>query len=186
MIPSGCAPALSKKVAVLAETEAGYQRRRFGDLTLALDWADRLSVRTVIIDVEPLIAPWKSGSKELRAGVDAVMDVVGKMKTVHVVAFATNSTREFSMDPARHTGAIYWHSARKPFAIHRYALLPSPGIVIGDQYLTDGILALRLGFAFAEVLPEHPAPPLGPAVLRLAGRIVSSGDSFWRPKSGQA
>ena len=43
-------------------------------------------------------------------------------------------------------------------------------MVVGDQLATDGVLAWRLGFAFAYVRHPETRHPWGPAVLRQLSR----------------
>jgi len=47
-----------------------------------------------------------------------------------------------------------------------------PGVVIGDQVATDGILARRLGYAFILFDPQLAGVPAGPRLMGAAGRIV--------------
>jgi hypothetical protein len=43
-------------------------------------------------------------------------------------------------------------------------------VVVGDQLATDGVLAWRLGFAFAYVRHPEIRRPFGPTVLRALSR----------------
>ena len=52
-----------------------------------------------------------------------------------------------------------------------YRGFPLPGVVIGDQVATDGILARRLGYAF--VLHRPPGRiPAGPRLMNRLGQLV--------------
>ena len=55
--------------------------------------ARELSVRTIIFDVEPLVAYWLSGQKSLDQGVTRILDEVKAVPSVRAVVFATNSAR---------------------------------------------------------------------------------------------
>jgi hypothetical protein len=48
---------------------------------------------------------------------------------------------------------------------------PRPGMLIGDQIATDGILARRLGYAFV-LYDAGVDAPLGPRLLGVFGRLV--------------
>jgi hypothetical protein len=123
--------------------------------------------------VEPLVAFWDSSQETLDRGVVAVFDEVRAIPEVEVVCFATNSARRPSALPA---GAgirvMYLSSARKPIRIAPYQTLPRPGIVIGDQTATDGVLARRLGYTFLHYCPQLPDVPLGPRLLQQCGQAV--------------
>jgi predicted HAD superfamily phosphohydrolase YqeG len=91
---------------------------------------------------------------------------------IRAVCFATNSARRPSALPgAPGIDVSYIVSARKPAHLAAYSRLPRPGVVIGDQLMTDGLLARRLGYAFLHYRPAEPAPA-GPRLLDLAGRVV--------------
>ena len=55
--------------------------------------AGNLDVRTMIFDVEPLVAYWDSGQEVLDQGIARVCGEVGAMPDVQVLCFATNSLR---------------------------------------------------------------------------------------------
>jgi predicted HAD superfamily phosphohydrolase YqeG len=89
-----------------------------------------------------------------------------------VVCFATNATRRPRAVPgSAGVQVVYLASARKPMRIASYQSFPRPGVVVGDQIATDGLLARRLGYAFVQY-----RPPLdemaGPRLLRQLGRLV--------------
>lgn len=120
-----------------------------------------LGLRTVIVDVEPLVAHWKSGSEEIEAGVARVR---AALDAEVIVVFATNSLR----------GCLsyeeYIAKAGKPFRLSRYRGLPLPGGVLGDQVATDGLLARRLGFTFLHYCPILDRVPFGPRLMRGLGK----------------
>jgi hypothetical protein len=45
-------------------------------------------------------------------------------------------------------------------------------VVIGDQVVTDGILARRLGYTFVLYVPEEPGVPLAPRLMAACGRLL--------------
>ena len=69
----------------------GYER--LAGLDEVLDCARELSARTVIFDIEPLVAYWDSGQADLDRGVALVLSQVETVPSVQVVCFATNSLR---------------------------------------------------------------------------------------------
>jgi predicted HAD superfamily phosphohydrolase YqeG len=139
----------------------------------AVRQAGELSARTMVFDVEPLIAYWDSGQDALDQGVARVLSEVAAAPAVQVVCFATNSLRRPSAIPsAPGVQVVYLASAGKPFRTAPYRGFPRPGMVIGDQVATDGILASRLGYTFVLVNPELMDIPAGPRLMRAGGRLV--------------
>ena len=139
----------------------------------AVRQAGELSARTMVFDVEPLIAYWDSGQDALDQGVARVLSEVAAVPTVQVVCFATNSLRRPSAIPsAPGVQVVYLASAGKPFRTAPYRDFPRPGMVIGDQVATDGILASRLGYTFVLVSLELMDIPAGPRLMRAGGRLV--------------
>jgi predicted HAD superfamily phosphohydrolase YqeG len=66
----------------------------------------------------------------------------------------------------------YLASAYKPFRVDLYRDLPKPGVLIGDQVLTDGLLALRLGYVFVQYTPGQNGVPRRPWLLAQGGRLA--------------
>jgi predicted HAD superfamily phosphohydrolase YqeG len=139
--------------------------------------ADRirdLGAQTVIYDVEPLVAHWDSPQAALDQGIAAVVSQVAAIGGVKVVCFATNSARFPSVLPAAPPGlqVRYVVSARKPLRTAPYADLPRPGVVVGDQIATDGLLARRIGFSFLHFQPGPGTVPAGPHALMRCGEVL--------------
>jgi len=131
-----------------------------------------LSARTVIFDVEPLVAYWNGTQGTLDEGIARVLSEMAELPTVEVVCFSTNSSRRPSVVPtAAGARVVYLASAGKPLRTSVYQRFPRPGAVIGDQVATDGILARRLGYVFIQFDPP-PGSPAGPRVMAAAGRLV--------------
>jgi predicted HAD superfamily phosphohydrolase YqeG len=131
-----------------------------------------LAARTIVFDVEPLVAAWDGSQDALDRGISGVLDLVAIVPTVRAVCFATNSARRPSTVP-RVSGidVTYLVSARKPVSVTQYSRLPRPGVVVGDQVLTDGLLARRLGYSFLHY--RHPQPgPVGPRLLDGVGQLA--------------
>ena len=131
-----------------------------------------LRARTVIFDVEPLVAFWDTDQGALEDGIAAILAAAVGIRPDSVV-FATNSIRRPPMPPAAAWATVgYLASARKPLRLAAYRDLPRPGVVVGDQVATDGVLAWRLGYAFVHYTPQLPGVPLGPRLMRQVGRPI--------------
>jgi predicted HAD superfamily phosphohydrolase YqeG len=142
--------------------------RAIADLPAAVDWLRELQARTVVLDVEPLVAGWDTDADQLRRGVDQTVALLSEVPGLEVVGFATNSLRHLTGELS--DGAFFVNAARKPLLTRPYRELPKPGVLVGDQLLTDGLLAWRLGFAFAHLHQLGVRRPWGPAIMRQLGR----------------
>ena len=135
--------------------------------------ARKLAVRTIIVDVEPLVAFWDSDQRTLDRGIARVLGEIRAVPSVRAVVFATNSARRPSVVPACEGIQVrYEASARKPLHTAPYRDLPRPGAVAGDQLPTDGMLAHRLGFTFLHYVPEMTGVPPGPALMHRWGKLL--------------
>jgi len=131
-----------------------------------------LAARTVVLDVEPLVADWNSGQEPLDRGITAVLGLVASAPGVRVICFSTNSARRPAVLPSvRGIEVIYIVSAQKPVNLAPYGRLPMPGVVVGDQILTDGLLARRLGYFFLHYRHQQ-AGPAGPGLLDKLGQLA--------------
>ena len=145
---------------------------RLGGLDEALDRIQKLSVQTVIFDVEPLIASWDSSQQTLDRGVTEVLSRAAAVPGLKVICFSTNSLRRPSVIPAgTEARVVYLAAAGKPLRTSWYRGFPRPGAVIGDQVATDGILARRLGYTFLECRPPEDLPA-GPRMMHGLGSVV--------------
>jgi predicted HAD superfamily phosphohydrolase YqeG len=143
------------------------------DLDDVLKRAGQLSVRTLIVDVEPLVSWWDNRQESLDWGVAMITAKARAVPTLRVLVFSTNSVRRPSSVPVRHEFEVrYIASAGKPLRVAPYRELPRPGAVIGDQVATDGFLARRLGFTFLHYEPPLADVPLGPRLMRRVGQLA--------------
>jgi len=150
---------------------AAYER--LTELRDVLARASELSVRTMIFDVEPLVAWWDSGQESLDRGIAAIVGELGAVSSARVLVFATNSARRPSTVPSHpDVRVMYLASAGKPLQTGPYRGLPRPGAVIGDQIPTDGLLARRLGYTFLHWSPQLTGVPLRPRLMYLLGRVA--------------
>ena len=135
--------------------------------------AGELSVRTIVVDIEPLVSHWNGTQETLDEGIARVLSEIAKLPTVEVVCFSTNSLRRPSVVPSMAgIEVVYLASAGKPLRTTAYQRFPRPGAVIGDQVATDGILARRLGYTFVLFDPQLREVPAGPRLMGAAGRLV--------------
>jgi predicted HAD superfamily phosphohydrolase YqeG len=133
---------------------------------------EALSARTIVFDIEPLVAPWYGTQEALDSGIAQALDEVATVPGVRAVCFATNSDRRPSALPSvPGIDVSYLVSAGKPMRTAPYARLPLPGVVVGDQVLTDGLLARQLGFVFLHYRPPLRAP-IRPRLLDGIGKLV--------------
>jgi hypothetical protein len=135
--------------------------------------AAELSARTLVLDVEPLVAYWDGGQAALDEGIARVLSKVAVLPAVQVVCFATNSPRRPSVVPTQAgVQVVYLASAGKPVQTAAYRHFPRPGMATGDQVATDGILARRLSYAFVLFDPQLTGIPTGPRLMGAWGRLV--------------
>jgi predicted HAD superfamily phosphohydrolase YqeG len=148
-----------------------YQRSAGWDETLRR--VQELSARTVILDIEPLVAYWNSGQDVLDQGVASIVRQVAALPGVQVICLATNSRRRPSEVPHVDGVRTVWlAAAAKPLRTAPYRGFPRPGVVIGDQVTTDGILARRLDYTFLQYRPELEHIPPGPWLMDRLGRLI--------------
>ena len=149
------------------------EQARIATLADGLRVVRDLGAKTVMLDVEPLVSYWDSGQQSLDQGIAQVLSQIAEVPGVVAVCFTTNSARRPSADPAYPGMQVtYLASAYKPFRLDLYRDLPEPGVLIGDQVLTDGLLALRLGYAFVQYTPERERVPGRPWLLAQGGRLA--------------
>ena len=87
--------------------------------------ARELSVRTMIFDVEPLVAPWHGSQESLDQGVARTLGDVRTVSSVRVVVFATNSARRRPPSrPARAFRSGTWHPPRSRCGPRRTTTFP--------------------------------------------------------------
>ena|SRR5579872_41720 len=150
---------------------ADYQQ--FSDQDELLSYVAELSPKTVILDVEPFVALWNTGTSELSGGVERLANKLSAIPGIEFLGFVTNSRRRTPVtSQAGGPSVFYVSSAHKPLLIERYRRLPRPGAVIGDQLATDGIFAWRLGFDFLHYNPGAGQSPRGVRVMNLTGNLL--------------
>jgi predicted HAD superfamily phosphohydrolase YqeG len=154
-------------------TPASPAYERLTDMSDVAARIAELSLKTVIFDVEPLIAFWNGTQDELDQGVWNTLRRFAGIPGLRLVCFATNSARDLSAVPQCPGVQVkYLASAGKPLRTSPYLGFPKPGAVVGDQVLTDGILARRLGFTFLHCSPSLHRTPLGPQLMNRFGNLL--------------
>ena len=116
------------RVVVLNWACASRYERAAG-LDAVLSRVEELSARTVIFDIEPLVAYWDSGQDALERGIALLALRPYQLLEVHVVCFATNSMRRPQAVPASaRVRVVYLASAGKPMRIAPYQGFPGQGL----------------------------------------------------------
>ena len=112
-----------------------------------------------------LVKPFLAGAT--RSELMAIM--VGGFANIAsgVLVAYTQFLKDYVPDVGGHLAA-----AGKPLRTAPYRDFPRPGVVIGDQVGTDGILARRLDYAFVLYDPRALGAPAGPRLMGAWGRLV--------------
>lgn len=129
------------------------------------------SAASVIVDVEPAVAAWDTDAATLEEGVARVTSALAQLPTVREIVFLTNSSRLAPPAPPGTKAFTYRARARKPWRLWSLRALPAPVVVVGDQTLTDGLVAHRLAADFVH-MPHHGRVPWWPAAQAFAGRFL--------------
>lgn len=122
----------------------------------------------MIFDADNTVVRWGAPTEEFAKQVNRTIDRFTAVPTVERVIVVTNGRRR-GVDRMISRG-------NKPWTSRRRLGLRSPESevwVVGDQVLTDGILAWRLGGRFVQLAIAETGGPGGGAVLRALGRAVS-------------
>ena len=89
--------------------------------------ARKLSVRTMILDVEPLVAPWHSSQESLGRGITRILGDIRTVPSVRVVVFATNSVcRPSAIRPATAFRSGTWYLPTSRCGPPRTTAFPGP------------------------------------------------------------
>lgn len=132
-----------------------------------------LAPTTLLFDVEPFVAAWRTDEPTLARGLREQLALCEGLAGLRAVHFVTNSQREPREALASDAVTVgYLSRARKPFLdLRRLNLSPDPIVVLGDQVLTDGLTAWRLGATFLQV-PLGDGASAGARAQALLGRLV--------------
>ena len=119
----------------------------------------------VIFDADNTLVPQGVGLEDFRKGVTAAVDRFDHHPSVARVIVLTNG-------PERGVPGMI-HRGNKPWTTRRRLGLGSRALhvwVVGDQVLTDGVLAWRLGATFIHLAIDEDREEARQAVMRRVGR----------------
>lgn len=134
--------------------------------------AAELQTRTLVVDVEPLLCPWGAAPETVLAAATAFADECkARIQSLQRLVFATNARMPFVKMPKTSGRLLFISTARKPWRTNYLKGSPGPIIVIGDQVLTDGLLAHRLHGNFLHWRPRCNIP-LWPRVQTMTGKLI--------------
>jgi|SRR5712691_2768936 len=132
-----------------------------------------LAPTSVVLDVQPIVLGWNPRPATSARQVEGVISsLLPAWPSVSHLLLMTNARLPIYV-PAR-VGMVRTSTvanARKPWKVRPVRALPSPVVVVGDQVLTDGLLAWRLGLPFVHWL-EFDAIPLWPMVQGVIGSAL--------------
>ncbi len=136
----------------------------------------RSQARTVVVDIEPMLTVWDAPDPdEWSDGALALLARLDGVDSVERVCFLSNSHRvRKALSYNGRLRVSVKSGARKPFGRPPIVGLGGPIVVVGDQVITDGLFAYRIGGSFVRWRYDHPAP-LWPQLQALVGRAVAAG-----------
>ena len=133
-----------------------------------------LRTRTLIVDVEPFLSTWDAAADTVIAATTAfATEITARIPSLEHLVFVTNAQMPFIKTPSIDGGFLFISAARKPWRRNYLEDSPRPITVIGDQVLTDGLLAHRLGGNFLHWRPGRTVP-LWPRVQTIAGKLIEN------------
>ncbi|MER7245642.1 hypothetical protein [Kribbella sp. NPDC000426] len=127
----------------------------------ALDVCLSYRPEVLVLDAEPLLIDWQVPDGHWHV---SLADLVSRARAggVRTLLVVTNSRRAFPGLDRALTGNLItrawkpWTSRRRLNLMHNGA----PGVVCGDVALTDGLLAVRLGYTFVHLqVADRPLYP---------------------------
>lgn len=123
--------------------------------------------KIIIFDVDNTLAPQGVPLPEFGRLVNAAIDrVEAHPHILRVIALTNGPQREVARMVSR---------GNKPWTTRRRLGLRGSGaplVVVGDQVLTDGLLAWRLGATFLHLVIDDEAEERRQAIMRRVGKVV--------------
>jgi predicted HAD superfamily phosphohydrolase YqeG len=146
----------------------------------------RLETRTLVVDIEPLLGMWGAPTGDIVARASAFSQTMAaEVPSLTCLVFATNARMPLPKTvEVDRLHLSFVSAAGKPLRVGYLANSPRPITVIGDQVVTDGLLAFRLGGSFVHWQPRD-AMPLWPRMQTLAGRLIMNAFFLSLQPSGQ-
>jgi len=105
-----------------------------------------LQPATLVVDVQPFVAPWGCSSDAMLSGVVALAKYLADAApNLRTLIFATNARPAFRQQLQRGRPMVTLiGAAHKPWRVAYLTGAPRPVVVLGDQIITDGMLAFRV------------------------------------------
>lgn len=126
-----------------------------------------LNPATLVLDVDPMVTPWNSPPELFAQRADELASMIRlAVPDISVIVFASNSPR-YGLLP--HEGINLISPAWKPWTTSYLRSAARPLVVVGDQILTDGLLARRAQGTFLHWQGGGPTP-LWPRLQKLLGK----------------
>jgi HAD superfamily phosphatase (TIGR01668 family) len=132
-------------------------------------------IRSMVLDLENTLVPY--GASVLPWDAQVFLERVQRAGlSVLVASNASSSAVSADLDRAQ---VAYAFSCWKPLTgclrkwCKDHALYPNQVLVVGDQVLTDGLLAVFSGARLLLVEPTSADEPLWPRMQRAAGRLLA-------------
>ena len=132
-----------------------------------------LQPATLVVDVQPLVAPWGCSSDAMISGAIALSEYLADATpNLRTLVFATNARSGLRQDlQQERPQARFVSAAHKPWRIAYLASAPRPVVVLGDQIITDGLLASRLHGQFLH-WRAHGHIPWWPRLQAMVGCLL--------------
>jgi hypothetical protein len=116
---------------------------------------------TVVADVEPLVAPRDSAASDVVSGAVRFTErlVAAAPATLSLLVFASNARLHVPEKmKVENVVAVFVSPAWKPWTVSYIAKAPRPMVVVGDQVVTDGIIAVRMQVPFIHSVTGNRVP----------------------------
>jgi hypothetical protein len=128
---------------------------------------------TLVVDVQPFVAPWGCSLEDMASRVIALSrHLVEAAPKLSTLVFATNAWLTFRV---KHLGecpqVTLVGTACKPWRTGYLSDAPRPVVVVGDQVITDGLLAFRLHGQFLHWQVDG-RTPWWPRLQAIAGDLI--------------
>ena len=148
----------------------------------AKDWASAAPGAThLVVDVDGTLLPFRGEGRNSEAFERRLRELTADRRLHSVVAVSNAATPWPDRERNERIPVTVVARARKPWTSRRsldrpceYASEACRRVVIGDQVLTDGLLAFRLGVPFLRVTARFPGEPTWPRLMRLGGRLLEN------------
>jgi predicted HAD superfamily phosphohydrolase YqeG len=136
--------------------------------------AAELQTRTLVVDVEPLLNAWDATAEVvITSAIAFANEATARIPSLQALVFATNAKMSFVNGQEIGDDVLFISAARKPWRTDYVKGGPGPVTVIGDQLLTDGLLARRLGGTFLHWRPCGHIPAW-PRMQTFTGKLIEN------------